>query len=85
MDEWTEHVHDVGKGLLSNEVDSWMTGVNKNVAGKQKRIIARYSGSAPLFRSKCKAVSDAHYDAFVLKSSRSAKVAPSEQELVSRL
>ena len=25
---WTDHVKDVGEGLLSNEVDSWMTGIN---------------------------------------------------------
>ncbi|KAL1955027.1 hypothetical protein VTO42DRAFT_318 [Malbranchea cinnamomea] len=39
---WTEHVHNCAVGLLSNEVDSWMTGVNKNLAHKQMRIIARY-------------------------------------------
>lgn len=27
MEDWTQHVHDCGKGLLANEVDSWMTGV----------------------------------------------------------
>src|SRR4249920_814947 len=44
---WTEHVKSLGVGLLSNEIDSWMTGINRNVAGKSERIIARYSGSAP--------------------------------------
>ena len=44
VDEWTQHVFDCAKGLLANEVDSWMTGVNKNVKTKQKRIIARYNG-----------------------------------------
>jgi biopolymer transport protein ExbB/biopolymer transport protein TolQ len=42
-----------GEGLLSNEVDSWMTGVNMNVDGKQVRIIARYSGTAPEYRAWC--------------------------------
>jgi cation diffusion facilitator CzcD-associated flavoprotein CzcO len=50
---WTDHVRSVGAGLLSNEVDSWMTGVNSNVEGKQTRIIARYSGSAPAYRARC--------------------------------
>ncbi|KAF2431729.1 FAD/NAD(P)-binding domain-containing protein [Tothia fuscella] len=67
VEEWTEHVHDIGKDLLSNTVDSWMTGVNKNLAGKQKRTIARYSGSALDFRSRCNAVAAAHYDTFTLK------------------
>lgn len=43
-----------------------MTGVNKNVAGKQKRTIARYMGSAPDFRKKCEEVSGDNYKAFKL-------------------
>jgi cation diffusion facilitator CzcD-associated flavoprotein CzcO len=50
---WTNHVKSLGVGLLSNEIDSWMTGINRNVEGKQTRIIARYSGSAPAFRARC--------------------------------
>jgi cation diffusion facilitator CzcD-associated flavoprotein CzcO len=50
---WTDHVKALGVGLLSNEVDSWMTGINKNIDGKQTRIVARYSGSAPAFRARC--------------------------------
>lgn len=57
-------MHDLGKDLLSNKVDSWMTGVNKNVAGKQKRIVARYMGSAPEFRAKCTEVADSEYSSF---------------------
>jgi cation diffusion facilitator CzcD-associated flavoprotein CzcO len=40
--EWTEHVLSLGEGLLMNEIDSWMTGVNRNVEGKQTRKIMRY-------------------------------------------
>ena len=36
VQEWTAHVHEISKGFLTNDVDSWMTGVNKNVAGRQK-------------------------------------------------
>ena len=43
-----------------------MTGVNSNVAGKQKRTVARYMGSAPEFRKKCEEVSEADYKAFML-------------------
>ncbi|KAF2033138.1 FAD/NAD(P)-binding domain-containing protein [Setomelanomma holmii] len=53
---WTTHVHECAVGLLANEVDSWMTGVNKNVAGKQKRSIARYNGPAPGYRKRCDGV-----------------------------
>jgi cation diffusion facilitator CzcD-associated flavoprotein CzcO len=58
---WTEHVRSLGEGLLSNEVSSWMTGVNTNVEGKQTRIIARYSGSAPAYRARCDAVAAEGY------------------------
>ncbi|MGF6311098.1 cation diffusion facilitator CzcD-associated flavoprotein CzcO [Bradyrhizobium sp. i1.8.4] len=54
--DWTDHVKALGAGLLSNEVDSWMTGINRNVEGKQTRIVARYSGSAPAYRERCDAV-----------------------------
>ena len=53
---WTDHVIALGEGLLSNEVDSWMTGINRNVDGKQVRTVARYSGSAPAYRARCDAV-----------------------------
>ena len=62
--EWTSHVHDLGKNLLSNKVESWMTGVNKNVPGKQKPIVARYMGSAPEFRAKCDEVAAGGYVLF---------------------
>ena len=53
---WTDHVIALGEGMLSNEVDSWMTGINRNVEGKQVRTVARYSGSAPAYRARCNAV-----------------------------
>jgi len=58
---WTEHVIKLGEGLLSNEIDSWMTGINSNVDGKQVRTIARYSGSAPAYRARCDAVAASGY------------------------
>ncbi len=59
---WTEHVKALGEGMLSNEVDSWMTGINSNVEGKQTRIVARYSGSAPDYRARCDEVAAKGYD-----------------------
>jgi cation diffusion facilitator CzcD-associated flavoprotein CzcO len=63
---WTAHVKALGVGLLSNEVNSWMTGINSNVEGKQTRIVARYSGSAPAYRAKCDAVAAGGYDELML-------------------
>ena len=54
--DWTDHVKALGEGLLMNEIDSWMTGVNRNVEGKETRKIMRYSGGHPAFREHCDAV-----------------------------
>jgi cation diffusion facilitator CzcD-associated flavoprotein CzcO len=64
---WTDHVKAVGQGLLSNEVNSWFTGINTNVEGKQTRIIARYSGSAPAYRERCDQVAADGYKEMVLR------------------
>ena len=52
---WTDHVIAASEGLLFTEVDSWMTGINRNVEGKQVRRIMRYSGGHPKFRERCEA------------------------------
>ena len=59
--EWTAFVHRKAEGLLGNDVDSWMTGVNLNVEGKQQRSIARYSGSARDYRNWCNRVAEGGY------------------------
>jgi cation diffusion facilitator CzcD-associated flavoprotein CzcO len=59
--DWTDHVKAAGAGLLSNEVNSWMTGINSNIDGRQTRIIARYSGSAPAYRARCDEVAAKGY------------------------
>jgi cation diffusion facilitator CzcD-associated flavoprotein CzcO len=51
--KWTAHVVESAQGLLSNEIDSWMTGVNKNVKGKTERSVARYAGSVQTYRKWC--------------------------------
>ncbi|KAH6693880.1 phenylacetone monooxygenase [Plectosphaerella plurivora] len=66
VDMWTKHVWDCGQGLLANEVDSWMTGVNKNLAHKQKRSMTRYNGPAPGYRKRCDEVKARSYSDFIL-------------------
>ncbi|KAF2705436.1 hypothetical protein K504DRAFT_537031 [Pleomassaria siparia CBS 279.74] len=54
VDEWSEHVVECSKGaILTNEIDSWMTGVNTNVDGKTVRNVARYAGSVIEYRKRC--------------------------------
>jgi cation diffusion facilitator CzcD-associated flavoprotein CzcO len=61
MDEWTNHVLSLGEGLLMNEIGSWMTGVNRNLAHKQKPRIMRYSGGHPAYREFCDKVKEDGY------------------------
>jgi cation diffusion facilitator CzcD-associated flavoprotein CzcO len=63
---WTEHVIESSEGLLFTEVDSWMTGINRNVEGEQVRRIMRYSGGHPAFRKRCDAVTADGYRELVL-------------------
>ena len=58
---WAQYVQEQGEGLLSNQVDSWMTGINSNLKGRQTRIIARYSGSAQSYRNRCDEVAENGY------------------------
>ena len=58
---WQAVVHQKAEGLLANEIDSWMTGINMNVEGKQTRTIVRYSGTAPEYRATCDAVAEGGY------------------------
>ena len=62
VENWHKFVHEKAEGLLSNEIDSWMTGVNLNVEGKQTRTIVRYSGTAPEYRERCDQVAASGYN-----------------------
>jgi cation diffusion facilitator CzcD-associated flavoprotein CzcO len=59
--EWTDYVLSLGQGQLMNEIGSWMTGVNRNVEGKQAPRIMRYSGGHPAYREHCDAVAAEGY------------------------
>jgi len=63
---WTAHVHETAARLLLTKVDSWMTGVNKNVAGRQKRTFMAYAGGAPKYRETCDEVAARGYEGFTL-------------------
>jgi hypothetical protein len=65
-DAWTQHVHESAARLLLLEVDSWMTGVNQNVPGRQQRTFMAYAGGAPKYREKCEEVAAGGYDGFIL-------------------
>jgi hypothetical protein len=53
--------------MLLSKVDSWMTGINSNVAGHQKRRHVVYAGGAPAYRERCDEVAAKGYEGFVLR------------------
>lgn len=68
VEAWTEHVVECSNAAsLVNEVDSWMTGINRNVKGKTVRSVVRYSGSAIEYRKRCRDCRDSGYEGFVFR------------------
>ena len=58
---WHEYVLEQSKDLLMTQVDSWQTGINVNLEGRQTRITAMYRGSMQSFRSRCEEVAQNGY------------------------
>ena len=50
VDSWTETVIKAAEPLLSSKVDSWQTGVNRNVDGRTVRRVLGYNGNGVHFR-----------------------------------
>ena len=66
--EWTEHVKKCSEGLLTNDVDSWLTGVNSNVDGKETRTLMIFNGSAVDYRARCDEVVRDKYKDLILET-----------------
>jgi cation diffusion facilitator CzcD-associated flavoprotein CzcO len=63
---WTKHVNELGEGMLLTQVNSWYTGINTNVAGKDKRRVMTYLGGVPMYRSRCDEEAASGYAQFIL-------------------
>lgn len=50
VDEWVTAVNKASAGLLSSNVPSWQTGVNRNVEGRNVPRVLGYNGGATRFR-----------------------------------
>ncbi len=61
VDAWTETVIKAAEPLLSSKVDSWQTGVNRNVEGRQVRRVLGYNGNGVHFRRKTDQVAKGGY------------------------
>ena len=65
--EWTETVIKAAEPLLSSKVDSWQTGVNRNVAGRSVRRVLGYNGHGVHFRRKTDEVATGEYQEFAFR------------------
>ncbi len=63
--EWTETVIKAAEPLLSSKVDSWQTGVNRNVEGRTVRRVLGYNGHGIHFRRKTDEVAKGGYKEFL--------------------
>ncbi len=66
-EEWTEHARQVQSTLLTSEVDSWFTGVNRNREGRTSRRVVQYRGGAFIYREKCEAAVRNGFPEFIKK------------------
>jgi cation diffusion facilitator CzcD-associated flavoprotein CzcO len=64
---WTAHVNEISAFFLFSKVNSWFTGVNPNLPGKQERHVLVYPGGAPAFRQRCDEVAANGYEGFDLQ------------------
>ena len=49
---WVAEVEQAVEGLLFSEINSWQTGVNRNVEGRQVRRVLGYYGGAVEYRKR---------------------------------
>jgi len=65
--EWTRTVIAAAERLLSWKVDSWQTGVNRNIDGRSVRRVLGYNGNAVHYRRKTAEVAEGGYREFVFR------------------
>ena len=67
MDDWTRTVIKAAEKLLSSKVDSWQTGVNRNVEGRTVRRVLGYNGNGVHFRRTTDEVARSGYKEFIFR------------------
>jgi cation diffusion facilitator CzcD-associated flavoprotein CzcO len=67
---WVAEVEQAVEGLLFSEVNSWQTGVNRNVEGRQVRRVLGYYGGAVEYRKRTGDVAAGGYRELLFDSGR---------------
>ncbi|MFT3973777.1 MAG: NAD(P)/FAD-dependent oxidoreductase [Amaricoccus sp.] len=71
--EWTDLVRGMAEKLLSAKVESWITGVNSNVEGKDKPRVMIFIGSAGDYRKKWQEIQADGYAGFEFLSTQAGR------------
>lgn len=64
--EWTLYCSKLMDKMLLSKTNSWFTGINKNIKGRDKREVLIFVGGNPRFRQYCENVRDNDYQGFTL-------------------
>jgi cation diffusion facilitator CzcD-associated flavoprotein CzcO len=67
VDDWTRTVIKAAEKLLSSKVDSWQTGVNRNVEGRTARRVLGYNGNRVHFWRTTDEVARSGYKEFIFR------------------
>jgi cyclohexanone monooxygenase len=64
--EYTELCHKLLDLILIGTTNSWFTGINKNLDGRQKRDVLLWAGGNPSYRDLIADVAAKNYEGFVI-------------------
>jgi cyclohexanone monooxygenase len=65
-ENWTLYCSKLMGKLLLGQTNSWFTGINKNIVGRDKREVLLFVGGNPRFREYCDDVREHDYKGFIL-------------------
>ncbi|MEM9562153.1 MAG: NAD(P)/FAD-dependent oxidoreductase [Actinomycetota bacterium] len=65
MEAWGEHVVTSGERMLFTKVNSWFTGINSNLVGRDQRQFLLYAAGLPTYREWADEVAANGYEGFV--------------------
>lgn len=63
---YTLYCHKLQNKLLLGQTNSWFTGINRNIEGRDKREVLLFVGGNPRFRAYCDDVRDNDYKGYVM-------------------
>jgi len=63
---WLVEVEALAQRMLLSRVDSWFTGVNRNLEGRAARSVFLYLGGFPTYQARCREVAEKGYTGFTL-------------------